>query len=223
MWLVVGLGNPGREYAGNRHNIGFEVVAELAVRAKAPPMREKFGAELAETTLRGQRVLLCKPMEFMNVSGQPVARVAKFWKIPPAETIVVHDDLDLPFGQLRLGAGGGHGGNNGVRSLLADLGTPEFVRVRFGIGRPAPGGDPASYVLADFSRAEQKDLPDLRMQAADAVEEILASGLTAAMNRFNKKKDKDAQKSEKSRKSEDSEKTEKSEKKTKPARSGDAP
>jgi len=212
MWLVVGLGNPGREYAGNRHNIGFEVVAELAARAKAPPMREKFGAELAEGTLRGQRVLLCKPMEFMNASGQPVARVAKFWKIAPESTVVVHDDLDLPFGRLKLGAGGGHGGNNGVRSLLADLGTPDFLRVRFGIGRPAPGGDAANYVLADFSRAEQKDLPDLRMQAADAVEEILASGLTAAMNRFNtrNKDDKSEQKNQK-----------KSNEK-KPARSGDA-
>ena len=191
MWLVVGLGNPGREYAGNRHNIGFEIVAELAARAKAPPMREKFGAELAEATLRGELVLLCKPMEFMNVSGQPVARAAKFWKIAPDKTIVVHYDLDLPFGRLKLGAGGGHGGNNGVRSLLAELGSPDFLRVRFGIGRPAPGGNPADYVLADFSRAEQKQLPDLRIEAANAVEEILASGLTAAMNRFNKKKDSD--------------------------------
>ena len=210
MWLVVGLGNPGREYAGNRHNIGFEVVAELAARAKAPPMREKFGAELAEATLRGERVLLCKPMEFMNVSGQPVARVAKFWKIAPESTIVVHDDLDLPFGRLKLGAGGGHGGNNGVRSLLADLGTPDFLRVRFGIGRPAPGGDAASYVLTDFSRAQQKDLPDLRMQAADAVEEIIATGLITAMNRFNtRKKDDPSDKKSKS-----------AEKKS--ARSGDA-
>jgi PTH1 family peptidyl-tRNA hydrolase len=213
MWLVVGLGNPGREYAGNRHNIGFEVVAELAARAKAPPMREKFGAELAEGTLRGQRVLLCKPMEFMNASGQPVARVAKFWKIAPESTVVVHDDLDLPFGRLKLAAGGGHGGNNGVRSLLADLGTADFLRVRFGIGRPAPGGDAADYVLADFSRAEQKELPDLRMLAADAVEEIIASGLTSAMNRFNTK-NKDAKSEAKSTEQKTTEK--------KPARSGDA-
>jgi peptidyl-tRNA hydrolase, PTH1 family len=205
MWLVVGLGNPGREYAGNRHNIGFEVVAELAARAKAPSMREKFGAELGEGTLRGERVLFCKPMEFMNVSGQSVARVAKFWKVAPDAMIVVHDDLDLPFGRLKLGAGGGHGGNNGVRSVIADLGTPDFLRVRFGVGRPAPGGDAADYVLADFSRAEQKELPDLRAEAADAVEEIIAKGLTPAMNRFNSKK-KDDRKSEK-----------------KPARSGDAP
>ena len=105
---------------------------------------------------------------------------------------MVHDDLDLPFGRLKLGAGGGHGGNNGVRSVIADLGSADFLRVRFGIGRPAPGGDAANHVLADFSRAEQKELPDLRSAAADAVEEILASGLTAAMNRFNVKKNENA-------------------------------
>ena len=209
MWLVVGLGNPGREYAGNRHNVGFDVVTELAARAKAPPLREKFGAEIGEATIRGERVLLCKPMEFMNVSGQAVARVAKFWKIAPASIVVVHDDLDLPFGRLKLGAGGGHGGNNGVRSVIADLGTADFLRVRFGIGRPAPGGDAANHVLADFSRAEQKELPDLRSVAADAVEEILASGLTAAMNRFNVKKNENPSKSDKK-------------KGDKPVRSGDA-
>jgi PTH1 family peptidyl-tRNA hydrolase len=214
MWLVVGLGNPGREYAGNRHNVGFEVVAELAARAKAPPLREKFGAEIGEATIRGERVLLCKPMEFMNVSGQSVARVAKFWKVAPEWIIVVHDDLDLPFGRLKLGAGGGHGGQNGVRSVIADLGSPDFLRVRFGIGRPGAGGDAANYVLADFSRAEQKDLPELRSVAADAVEEILANGLPAAMNRFNVKKND---------KNEKNEKSEKSQKKSdKPVRSGDA-
>jgi len=189
MWLVVGLGNPGRQYAGNRHNIGFDVVAELASRASAPPMREKFGAEIGEATIRGHKVLLCKPMEFMNVSGQAVARVAGFWKIPVEQTLVVHDDLDLPFGRLKLGAGGGHGGNNGVRSMMAELGSADFARVRFGIGRPPAGRDPAGYVLADFSAGERAELPALRADAADAVEEIIAAGLTAAMNRFNVKKD----------------------------------
>jgi peptidyl-tRNA hydrolase, PTH1 family len=216
MWLVVGLGNPGREYAGNRHNVGFDVVTELAARAKAPPLREKFGAEIGEATIRGERVLLCKPMEFMNVSGQAVARVAKFWKIPPASIVVVHDDLDLQFGRLKLGAGGGHGGNNGVRSVIADLGTADFLRVRFGIGRPNPGGDAANHVLADFSRAEQKELPDLRSAAADAVEEILASGLTAAMNRFNVKKNENPSKTDKKEPKSDQKKSDK------PVRSGDA-
>jgi PTH1 family peptidyl-tRNA hydrolase len=190
MWLVVGLGNPGRQYAGNRHNIGFDVVAELASRAGAPPMREKFGAEIGEATLRGHKVLLCKPMEFMNVSGQPVARVAGFWKIPVEQLLVVHDDLDLPFGRLKLGTGGGHGGNNGVRSMMAELGSADFARVRFGIGRPPAGRDAAGYVLADFSSGERAELPALRGEAADAVEEIIAAGITTAMNRFNVKKEK---------------------------------
>jgi PTH1 family peptidyl-tRNA hydrolase len=187
MHLVVGLGNPGDEYRDNRHNVGFMVVDELLARARGSALRAKFGAELAEVTLSGKRVLLCKPMEFMNVSGQSVARVAGFWKIPVADTIVVHDELDVPFGRLKLAAGGGPGGHNGVRSLIADLGDPNFPRVRFGIGRPAPGRDGAGYVLSDFSRAEAKELPDLRMLAADAVEAILTGGVAAAMNKFNGK------------------------------------
>jgi PTH1 family peptidyl-tRNA hydrolase len=188
MWLVVGLGNPGQKYAGNRHNIGFDVVTELAGRAKAPPLRAKMGAEIGEATIRGEKVLLCKPMEFMNVSGEAAARVAKFWKIGVGEIIVVHDEMDIPFGRLKLGAGGGPGGHNGVRSLIACLGGPDFLRVRFGVGRPPGGWDSADYVLADFTRAERAELPALTGDAADAVEEIVASGLTAAMNRFNPKK-----------------------------------
>src|SRR6185312_12524008 len=126
MRLVVGLGNPGPEYQDHRHNLGFKVVDELRARAgrlqPGTPPRAKFGAEIGEVTMAGERVLLCKPMEYMNVSGQAVARVAGFWKVPVAEVIVVHDELDLPFGRLKLGAGGGHGGHNGIRSLLADLG-----------------------------------------------------------------------------------------------------
>jgi PTH1 family peptidyl-tRNA hydrolase len=187
MHLVVGLGNPGSEYRDNRHNVGFMVVDELLVRARGSAARAKFGAEIAEVTLAGKRVLLCKPMEFMNVSGQAVARAAGFWKIPVADVVVVHDELDVPFGRLKLAAGGGPGGHNGVRSLIADLGGPNFPRVRFGIGRPAPGRDAADYVLADFSRAEEKELPELRMLAADAVEAIVANGISAAMNKFNGK------------------------------------
>jgi PTH1 family peptidyl-tRNA hydrolase len=197
MWLVVGLGNPGRQYAGNRHNIGFDVVAELASRAGAPPLRAKLGAEIGEAAIRGEKVLFCRPMEFMNVSGQAVARVAKFWKIPVGSTVVVHDDLDLPFGRLKLGAGGGHGGNNGVRSLIAELGSADFLRVRFGIGRPPAGHDAAGYVLQDFSGAERALLPALRGEAADAVEEIIGAGLMTAMNRFNTKKDPDSNKKKK--------------------------
>ena len=187
MNLVVGLGNPGPEYQDNRHNLGFKVVDELSARARGNTPRAKFGAEIGEVTLAGARVLLCKPMEFMNVSGQAVARVAGFWKVPVAELIVVHDELDLPFGRLKLGVGGGHGGHNGVRSLLADLGDAGFARVRVGVGRPSAGHDPANYLLANFSRAEAKELPELVGLAADAVEAIVKSGLTAAMNKFNGK------------------------------------
>jgi PTH1 family peptidyl-tRNA hydrolase len=185
VWLVVGLGNPGSQYRGNRHNLGFMVVDELVRRCKTPPPRAKFGAELAEGELGGERVLFCKPMDFMNLSGQAVARAAQFWKIGPERTVAVHDELDLPFARLRLGLGGGAGGHNGVRSLIADWGTADFVRVRVGIGRPPGDQDPAAYLLSNFSKSEQADLPPVIDEAADAVEAIVKSGLTAAMNRFN--------------------------------------
>ena len=187
MHLIVGLGNPGGEYADNRHNLGFMVADELARRGRAAAPREKFGALLAEATIGGKRVLLCKPQEFMNVSGQAVARVAGFWKIGLAETVVVHDELDVPFDRLKLGAGGGPGGHNGIKSIISALGDPGFARVRIGIGRPAAGRDPADYVLSDFSRAEAAVLPEIVGRAADAVEMIVAQGLPAAMNRFNAK------------------------------------
>jgi peptidyl-tRNA hydrolase, PTH1 family len=185
MYLVVGLGNPGQEYAGNRHNLGFRIADELAARARAAGWRAKYGAALCEIAIGGERALLCKPMEFMNVSGQAVARVAGFWKIPPARTVVAYDELDLPLGRLKLGTGGGHGGHNGVRSMIADLGTADFARVRVGIGRPPGGRDPADFLLSDFTRAEEKDVGELVGRAADAVEAIVKSGLTAAMNAFN--------------------------------------
>jgi PTH1 family peptidyl-tRNA hydrolase len=190
MHLIVGLGNPGPEYADNRHNLGFMVVDELARRGRAATARDKFGASLAEATIAGARVLLCKPQEFMNVSGQAVARVAGFWKIGLAETIVVHDELDVPFERMKLGAGGGPGGHNGIKSMISALGDPGFTRVRVGIGRPAPGRDSADYVLSDFSRAEAAALPDVIARAADAVEAIVGNGLTTAMNRFNGKANK---------------------------------
>jgi len=182
MHLVVGLGNPGREYSGNRHNLGFRVADELAGRAA---WRSKWGGELAEVELSGQKVLLCKPMQFMNVSGQPVASVAGFWKIPAEQVVVIHDELDVAFGRVKINKGGGAGGHNGVRSLIDCLGTPDFVRVRVGIGRPPPNWEGADYVLADFSRAEQPELPGIISAAAAAAKEIVTRGLTAAMNRYN--------------------------------------
>ena len=188
MWLVVGLGNPGRQYAGNRHNAGFMVVGELMQRAGAPTPRARMGAELAETSLGGTKVIFCKPMEFMNTSGFPVSRAAAFWKIPPAQTVVVHDDMDLEFGRLKLVEGGGSGGHNGLRSIAAEWGTEAFCRVRFGIGRPPAGWDGADYVLADFSTEERQTLPNLIKEAADAIQAIVKDGLVVAMNRFNRRK-----------------------------------
>jgi PTH1 family peptidyl-tRNA hydrolase len=185
MWLVVGLGNPGSEYSQTRHNVGFMTLDALSARASTGPMRSKFGAALAEGKLGDERVLLCKPMEFMNASGEAVGRVAGFWKIPVERTVVVHDDLDLPVGRLKLAAGGGHGGHNGIRSMIACLGGAEFARVRVGIGRPPAGRDAADYVLSGFSRAEQKELALVLEEAAAAVETVVRQGLTPAMNKFN--------------------------------------
>jgi PTH1 family peptidyl-tRNA hydrolase len=187
MWLVVGLGNPGSEYARTRHNVGFMVADELAGRAGASATKAKLGAEICEGKLGAERLLFCKPMEYMNVSGEAVNRVATFWKVPVERMVVVHDDLDLPFGRLKLGAGGGHGGHNGLRSLIAHVGAA-FARVRVGVGRPPGGQDSANYVLGGFSKAEQKDLPQVLADASDAVEAIMSQGMTAAMNKFNTKK-----------------------------------
>jgi PTH1 family peptidyl-tRNA hydrolase len=188
MWLVVGLGNPGRQYAGNRHNAGFMVVDELIRLSGAGTPRQRMGAEIAEATLGGTKVIFCKPMEFMNASGFAVSRASAFWKIPPAQTVVVHDDMDLDFGRLRLCEAGGTGGHNGLRSIVAEMGTEAFCRVRCGIGRPPPAWEGADYVLADFSPEERHALPNLLEEAAGATRAIVEDGLVAAMNRFNRRK-----------------------------------
>lgn len=189
MWLIVGLGNPGRQYAGNRHNVGFMVLDELRRRAHAGAPREKFGGEISEGVLSpaGERLLLLAPMEFMNVSGEATQKAAQFYKVHPNHCVVVHDELDVPFGRLKLAAGGGPGGHNGVRSIIAHIGA-DFPRVRVGIGRPPAGRDPAAFVLSDFSGDERATLPNLITEAADAVGAIVSKGLTAAMNTFNTRK-----------------------------------
>ena len=186
MWLVVGLGNPGPGYAGNRHNVGQMVLAELADRASAPFKSHKAGALVAEgrSFAGGPRFVLAKPNSFMNLSGGPVAALLRFYKIEPSNLIVVHDELDIPFDQIKLKTGGGHGGHNGIRDIIAATGTPDFFRVRVGIGRP-PGRQPAAdFVLRDFSIEERKVLPNLLADAADAVELIASDGLTAAQLKF---------------------------------------
>jgi peptidyl-tRNA hydrolase, PTH1 family len=183
-WLVAGLGNPGPEYAGNRHNCGFMTADVLAGRMHARFSRDRSRALVTTGRLASVPVTLAKPQTFMNLSGGPVAAVRSFYKIPPDRTVVVHDELDLPFGVLRLKQGGGDGGHNGLRSVTAALGTGDYLRVRIGIGRPPGRMDPADFVLRDFSAADRKVLPEVLERAADAVELLLERGLAAAQNEF---------------------------------------
>lgn len=183
--LVVGLGNPGPRYAGTRHNVGFAVVDLLAERIGAKFKAHKGRADIVEGRLSGAPLVLAKPKSFMNVSGGPVMSISRFYKIPVERITVVHDDLDLPFGALRLKRGGGAGGHNGLRSLTSALGNREYLRVRFGIGRPPGRQDPAEFVLREFPPAQRKELPLLLDRAADAVEALLAQGLEAAQNLYN--------------------------------------
>ncbi|MCU0680791.1 MAG: aminoacyl-tRNA hydrolase [Polyangiaceae bacterium] len=187
MLLVVGLGNPGKSYEDTRHNVGFAVVDALARAANADPWRDKFSASLARGRVGTTDLALLKPQTFMNLSGQSVQPAAAFFKVPAASVLIVHDELDLPFGDLRLKLGGGHAGHNGLRSIIERMGTPDFGRLRVGIGRPPPGfrGDVASYVLSRFDPVERASLGDLYAAALKALEAVAASGLSAAMNRLN--------------------------------------
>ncbi len=184
-WLIVGLGNPGPRYAGNRHNVGYMVVDLLAKRVGATFGRHRKAlAEVAEARLGfgadAPRLVLAKPLSYMNLSGGPVVGLAQFYKVPPEQIVAVHDELDIPYGQLRLKFGGGEGGHNGLRSMSGSLSTKDYVRVRFGIGRPPGRQDPADFVLNDFSSAERKELEFLVDRAADAVEAVVVKGLAPA-------------------------------------------
>ncbi|MEU9824505.1 aminoacyl-tRNA hydrolase [Micromonospora chersina] len=186
-WLVVGLGNPGREYAGNRHNVGFMVAELLAGRVGGKFGRHKRAmAEVAEGRLGfgGPKLVLLKPLTYMNLSGGPVVALAQFHKIPPERVIAVHDELDIPYGQVRVKCGGGEGGHNGLRSMSKSLGTKDYVRVRFGIGRPPGRQDPADYVLSDFSSSERKELEFLVDRAADVVESVVTKGVEPTQNLY---------------------------------------
>jgi len=184
VWLVVGLGNPGPTYAGNRHNAGFLVLDELAARVGGRFKAHKGRADLIEGRLAGQRALLAKPKCYMNESGGPVASLRDFFKLSVEQVVVVHDELDIPFGVLRLKRGGGDNGHNGLRSISSALGSKEYLRVRVGIGRPPGRQDPADFVLKDFSSAQMKDLGFLVDRAADAVEALLTGSLDSAQNTF---------------------------------------
>ena len=183
--LVVGLGNPGPRYAGTRHNAGFFVLDLLAERLGGKFKAHKGRADVVEGRIGGHPVVLVKPKSYMNESGGPVVSISRFFKVPIERIAVVHDELDLPFGALRLKCGGGDGGHNGLRSLTAALGTRDYTRVRLGIGRPPGRQDPADYVLREFSAVERKEVPFCVDRAADAVEALLRDGLEAAQNAFN--------------------------------------
>lgn len=181
-WLIAGLGNPGAEYAGNRHNAGFMVLDELAARASGRFKAHKSRAEVCETSA----AVLAKPLTYMNLSGGPVKALSDFYKIGPERLIVVHDELDVPYGALRAKLGGGDNGHNGLKSITKVLGTRDYLRVRFGIGRPPGRMDAASFVLRDFATMERKDLPFLVDRAADVVESLMSRGLDATQNDFHR-------------------------------------
>ncbi|MEV0662456.1 aminoacyl-tRNA hydrolase [Actinomadura luteofluorescens] len=184
LWLVVGLGNPGPSYAKNRHNAGFMVLDVLAARAGGRFKSHRARADVLEGRLAGTRVVLAKPRTYMNESGGPVKGLRDFYKVPVERVVVVHDELDIPFGAVRLKQGGGDNGHNGLRSVTKSLGAKEYPRVRFGVGRPPGRMDAAAFVLKDFSGAERKELDFEVDRAADAVEALLAEGLAAAQNVF---------------------------------------
>ncbi len=183
-WIIAGLGNPGPEYAGTRHNAGAMVLALLAERIGARFKAHRTRNDIAEGRLSGQPVTLARPHSYMNLSGAPVAALAAFYKLSPERVVVIHDELDVPFGGVRLKLGGGDNGHNGLRSITASLGTRDYYRVRVGIGRPPGRMDPAAFVLKDFSSVERKELPFALDRAADAVAALITKGLVEAQNEY---------------------------------------
>lgn len=188
MILLVGLGNPGPRYAATRHNIGFRVVDKFAERHRVQGFRARFEAEFAQVDLASERIYLLKPMTYMNCSGHSVRAALTFYKLAPADVVVVHDELDLELGDLRLKVGGGEAGHNGLRSISEQLGTNEYARVRCGIGR-SPGGAStgADYVLDGFSLADQPLVEQLIERAVEAIRHVIERGMSSAMNVTNRK------------------------------------
>jgi len=185
MKLIVGLGNPGNRYVGTRHNVGFEVIAELARRHAATTPREKFQAEVAEATIADQKVLLLCPLTFMNLSGQAVQPARDFYKVENGDLLVVCDDFALPLGTIRLRAQGSSGGQKGLEDILRRLGTEEVPRLRIGIGPVPEGWDAANFVLGKFSKEESAEATESMKRAADAVATWVRDGLAKAMNQYN--------------------------------------
>lgn len=185
MHLIVGLGNPGPKYSDNRHNVGFMVLDRLRDERTLGPYRDKFKGEFLKARLAGTEAVLLKPLTFMNVSGESLRPAMQFFKVDLPEVLVVHDELDLPFGTQRLKVGGGTAGHNGLKSIQAQCGGPGFARLRIGIGRPR-SGSVHGHVLGDFSSDERIELPDVLQRASAAIEDVLEHGVQAAMNRQNR-------------------------------------
>jgi PTH1 family peptidyl-tRNA hydrolase len=184
-FLLVGLGNPGREYKDNRHNVGFMLIDRLSVLLDARMNRLQARALVASTSYQGRKIILAKPQTYMNLSGQSVGGLARFYKLPLENVMVAHDDLDLPFGVIRIRPGGGAGGQKGVASAIERLGSKDFRRLRIGIGRPPGRMDPADYVLQDFPQADLVTLSETLGRAAEAALVFVTDGLETAMNKFN--------------------------------------
>jgi PTH1 family peptidyl-tRNA hydrolase len=184
MWLIVGLGNPGPKYQYNRHNVGFMVVDRLASRAAAAPFKERFKGICSKGSIGDEEVVLLKPMTWMNLSGESVQAALSFYKVPLSSMIVVHDELDLAFRDVRVKVGGGSAGHNGLKSIIRLCGGSDFVRVRVGIGRP-PHGNGESWVLGDFGAEESPHLPDVLDRATLATETVVREGPAVAQNKFN--------------------------------------
>ncbi|MFN8591466.1 MAG: aminoacyl-tRNA hydrolase [Thermomicrobiales bacterium] len=185
MKIIVGLGNPGRDYASTRHNLGFMVVGEIARRLSAAPPRTRFRAELSEAHVDGEKIVLVKPQTYMNLSGVSVREVAHWYKAQPGDILVIADDIELPFGALRMRGGGGSGGHNGLKSIFAELGTEQVPRLRIGVGRGS--GDATRQVLNRFTAEEERELPELIDAGADCALGWVRDGVVLTMNRCNRK------------------------------------
>jgi PTH1 family peptidyl-tRNA hydrolase len=183
--LIVGLGNPGREYASNRHNVGFQIADRYAAAHGLTFSKIQSKAIIASGRVDAVRVILAKPQTFMNDSGRAIGALVNFYKVPQQRVLVVFDDLDLPYGAVRLRSEGGAGGHNGMRSIIQHLGSNQFPRLRIGIGRPPGRMDPAAFVLQDFGREEQAELDNISDRAVKAIDAFISGGITTAMNQFN--------------------------------------
>ena len=183
--LIVGLGNPGREYTSNRHNVGFQIADRYAAAHGLTFSKIQGKAIIAAGRVDAVRVILAKPQTFMNDSGRAVGALVNFYKVPQQRMLVIFDDLDLPYGAVRLRSEGGAGGHNGMRSIIQHLGSNQFPRLRIGIGRPPGRMDPAAFVLQDFSREEQAELDSISDRAVKAIDTFISGGITTAMNQFN--------------------------------------